>query len=456
MNDWEHLDPARLWARFVAWADAQIFTLSALAEVGVLAACLALGWLAWRRLRPGFDARHPGIPSGTDYVSTFLRAVRRVAWLGLAWPPLLVGMLILKGLGRPHYLLDAGLSLAGAWVVIRLMATLIRHRFWARLLAVVIWTAVALHVFKLLEPTAAILDRIGLDLGGARISLLVLVKGSLVAVVLLQAAAVLSRFLDRRIGAAGDLSPSVRVLLTKGVSVGLYALAGLLVLGAVGVNLSSLAFLTGAVGVGVGFGLQKIFSNFVSGVILLLDKSIKPGDVIETAGVFGQVTSLSARYASVQTRDGKVFLIPNENLIANEVVNWSHNDANVRVKIPVGVGYGSDLRLVERLLLEAAKGHPRVLASPPPMVRLMGFGESSVDFEIRVWVDDPMDGLVSLSSDILLVVWDRFHERDIEIPFPQRDVHIKSWPAGGPGGGPDGGAKGGSEGGSDGDPEATA
>ena len=400
---------------------------------------LGLGWLVWRRLRPGFEARHAATLAGADYLSTFTRTVRRVAWLGLAWPPMLLGMLVMKELGRPHYLLDAGLSLSAAWVVIRLMATLIKHRAWARALAVGIWTTVALHVFKLLDPAAALLDRVGLDLGGTRVSLLVLVKGSLVALVLLQAAAVSSRFLDRRIGRARDVSPSVQVLMTKGVTVGLYTLAGLLTLGAVGVNLSNLAFLTGAVGVGVGFGLQKIFSNFVSGIILLVDKSIKPGDVIETGGVFGQVTSLSARYASVLTRDGKVFLIPNENLIANEVTNWSHNDANVRVKIPVGVGYGSDLRLVERLLLEAAGKHPRLLKAPPPVVRLMGFGASSVDFEIRAWLSDPMNGLVPIISDVLFMVWDSLHEHGIEIPFPQRDVHIKSLPEGfGPGAAPGG------------------
>ncbi len=184
--------------------------------------------------------------------------------------------------------------------------------------------------------------------------------------------------------------------------------------------------LGGAIGVGIGFGLQKIFSNLISGFILLLDKSIKPGDTIIVEGSYGRVDTLSARYVSVITRDGIEHLVPNEEMIVNRVENWSYSHNNVRLRIPVGVHYNSNVRKAIELCLQAADETERVLKSPKPACLLKGFGDSSVDLEIRIWVRDPMNGCSNVKSQVLLSVWDKFHEHNIEIPYPQRDLHLRS------------------------------
>ena len=193
-----------------------------------------------------------------------------------------------------------------------------------------------------------------------------------------------------------------------------------------GNHLTALTVFGGALGIGIGLGLQKVASNLVSGLTLLMDKSIKPNDVIAVGDTYGWIASLGARYAAVRTRDGIEHLIPNEELITQRVENWSHSDKTVRLKVPVGISYKSDVRLAMRLCLEAAGTVERVLAAPEPRCLLRGFGDSSVDLEIRIWIDDPEEGRANVMSEVLLGVWDRFHEHGIEIPFPQRDLHLKS------------------------------
>lgn len=421
---------ADLWERGRVWLERDLLRWSTLAELVVIVAAALLALAVWARIKKPFDQRLGSRMAGTDYLAKFVRTVRRVTPIGLATAFVAVARLVYSGLDLHPVLLDPAIKLGAAWVLIRLCVILIPNRLWARIVAVAIWFGVALSVVKLLGTVTQALDTVGMTFGGVWVSLLSLGKALLLGLILVQAATVLTRFFGERIQATDQMSPSVRVLLTKTVTVSLYAAALLIALSGLGIDLTSLALFSGAIGVGIGFGLQKVFSNLVSGVILLVDKSIKPGDTIEMSGVFGRVENISARYTSVLTRDGKEFLVPNENFIANEVINWSHGDSNVRVKIPVGVSYGADLRLVEKLLYRALEGVPRVLADPEPMVRLVGFGDSSVDFDIRIWLDDPMSGVANVTSDILFRVWDLFKEHDIEIPFPQRDLHVKSLPAG--------------------------
>jgi small-conductance mechanosensitive channel len=196
-----------------------------------------------------------------------------------------------------------------------------------------------------------------------------------------------------------------------------------------GIDLTAFAVFSGAVGVGIGFGLQKIVSNFVSGIILLLERSIKPGDVIEVGSTFGSVTYLGARYASVRGRDGKEYLIPNENLITNQVVNWSYSSRLVRLDVPFGVAYDSDLHAVRDLAVEAAKRTNRVLASPMPVCHLTGFGDSAVNLLLRFWINDPANGVANIKGAVLLGLWDAFKAHGIQIPFPQRDVRIRDLPS---------------------------
>ena len=191
-------------------------------------------------------------------------------------------------------------------------------------------------------------------------------------------------------------------------------------------GLTALAVFGGAIGLGLGFGLQKVISNLVSGMILLMDKSVKPGDVIAIDDTFGWINRLSARYVSVITRDGTEHLIPNEDLISQRVENWSYSDSLIRLKLPIGIAYESDVPKAMSLAVDAATGVNRVLVTPKPVCRLMNFGSDSVELELRVWIDDPERGVANVRSDVLLNVWNAYHDGGIEFPFSQRDLHLRS------------------------------
>jgi small-conductance mechanosensitive channel len=277
----------------------------------------------------------------------------------------------------------------------------------------------------LLDNTILLLDNLALTLGDLRISALTVIKGLASLAILLWLATLLSGAMERRISTLPNLTPSVRVLFSKLLKTVLITLAIVVALSTVGIDLTAFAVFSGAVGVGIGFGLQKVVSNLISGVILLMDKSVKPGDVISVGDTYGSVNSLGARYASVVTRDGMEYLIPNEDIITQQVVNWSYSSNAVRLGIPVGVSYKADVRQAIALCKEAAAEVPRVIAEPKTVCLLKGFGDSSVDLELRFWIEDPQNGISNVKSEILLLIWDKFHQHDIEIPFPQRDLHIK-------------------------------
>jgi small-conductance mechanosensitive channel len=345
-----------------------------------------------------------------------------IIWLVLQW----LSLLIAAQARLPHQVIKSVASLITAWVVIRLTTTLVRDRTWSRFIAIAAWTIAALNILNLLDPTTELLDGIALTLGSLRISALTIIKAVLSLAVLLWLATVASRVLERRITTLPNLTPSLQVLLSKLLKIVFIVIAVVVALNSVGIDLTAFAVFTGAVGVGVGFGLQKAISNFVSGVMLLLDKSVKPGDVISVGQTYGWVSSLGARYVSVVTRDGTEYLIPNEDLITHQVVNWSYSSNQVRLRIPIGVSYNADVRQARALCLEAAAETPRVLAEPPPVCLLLGFAESAIDLELRVWIHDPKNGVGNVKSDVLLLVWDKFHAHGIEFPYPQRDLHLKT------------------------------
>lgn len=324
------------------------------------------------------------------------------------------------------FLIDTTIRLLTAWIIIKFMTAMLKDSKWARLLSITAWIVAALYILNLLNPVINLLDQLGIDFGGMRISLLLLIKGVIVFTVLLKLASSSSSLLEKRILNFEELTPSVQVLLSKLLKITLLAVAVIAALSSLGINLSAFAFIGGAIGVGVGFGLQKVVSNLVSGVILLLDRSIKPGDVIEVGSTYGRIQSLGARYVSVATRDKTEYLIPNEDLITTQVINWSFSENLLRLKIIVGVSYNSDIHEVMRLMVEAAIGVPRVLTNPKPVCQLKNFGDSAIDMELRIWISDPENGIANVSSEVRIAIWDTFKEQGIEIPFPQRDVHIKS------------------------------
>ena len=349
----------------------------------------------------------------------------RCAWLLYAWLLLAVAVRTGTALGRDWHLVQIASDVAALWLVLRATTLMLRDAVIGRLIATVAWAIFALDLLGLLKPTEAALDALAITIGTLRLSVLLFAKAAIVIAVLLWGATALARVIGARLQHVAGLSPSLRVLSANLIRIVLVSVALIIGLNTVGIDLTAVTVFSGAIGVGVGFGLQKIVSNFVSGIILLTEQSIKPGDVIEVGSTFGRVSSLGARYASVLGRDGKEYLIPNENLITNQVINWSYSNPLVRVDADFGVAYASDLRQVRDLAVAAARRVARVLPAPQPVCHITGFGDSSVNLVLRFWINDPSDGVTNIKGDVFLAVWEIFHEHGVEIPFPQRDVHLR-------------------------------
>ncbi|MFN2259373.1 MAG: mechanosensitive ion channel family protein [Parasphingopyxis sp.] len=274
-----------------------------------------------------------------------------------------------------------------------------------------------------------VLDRIGVTVGDTRISILTVLTIVVTAMALFALARLARRILSHSIQRSSGFDPAQKLLFEKIASIAILVAAFFVGVDILGIDLTALAFFGGALGLAVGFGMQKTVGNLIAGIILLWDRSIKPGDVIEVGESFGWVNKIGVRAVSIITRDGKEHLIPNEILMTEEVVNWSYSSLEVRVHIEVGVSYNCDIKLAQELMREAAIESPRVLASPKPLVWLVEFGDSAVMFDIRCWIKDPEGGVGNMRADVLMRIWDKFKEHGIEIPFPQRDVHVKNWPA---------------------------
>jgi small-conductance mechanosensitive channel len=323
------------------------------------------------------------------------------------------------------YLIGLAATLATAWLLIAFLSRLVRNRPLRVIVRWGLWIFATLYYLNVHEAVGAFLDDIAFEFGDFRISVMTLISGLVVIGLLFTIARIASTTTATTIRRNEDISPSMQVLAVKAVQITLYGFAFFVGINAVGIDLSGLAILTGAIGVGLGFGLQKVISNLVSGVIILLDKSIKPGDVISLGETFGWIQTLGARYASVVTRDGKEYLIPNEDLITNQVVNWSHSNDYVRLDIYFGTAYGDDPHKVRELAIEAATTVDRVLDYPKrPVCHIVGFGDSSVDYILRFWIKDPTGGLTNIRGGVYLALWDAFKANDISIPFPQREVKM--------------------------------
>ena len=406
-------------------------------QLVVMVGVLALSWLATKITKKRFHASAER-PDSSDFI--------KKAWLlaeSLIGPIYLLTLCLLTVVVYPkfqHYRLAPDLpdpkldhdvvraitSVASAWAVTRFLSVLIKGRAWIRLIAVIVFTVAILSVSNLLQPTVKVLNGLKFPVGEKPISALNLLNGIGILLGLLWGTSVLSRIVEKRVKVLPNVPPSLQVLLAKLVRMALIFFSILVALTTVGLDLSSFAILGGAIGVGIGFGLQKVVSNLVSGLVLLLDRSIKPGDVIEIDQTYGWINSLRARYASVITRDGKEHLIPNEDLITNKVINWSFSHKNVRVRVPIGISYNADPREAIELCLDAAKAEPRVISDPEPRCLLRGFGENSIELELRFWIADPSNGVGNMRSAVLLGIWDRFKEAGISIPYPQRDIHLRS------------------------------
>ena len=303
---------------------------------------------------------------------------------------------------------------------------------WGNTLSLLIWIALSLHALDWFDPVVSALDSAGMQAGSVRISIWSIVKLLFTVSLFVLAAVWVARWIERRLMSMTGVAISMRIGLSKFIQAGLIGLSILLGLNAAGLDLTTLNVLTGAIGIGLGFGMQAIASNFVSGFVLLMDRSIKPGDVISFSGTtgtttenFGWVEELRGRSVVVRDRDGVATLVPNQHLITNPVINWSYSDPRVRLKLPVRVAYECDLELALSVLLQAAQDHSRILRDPGPVSRLMSFGEYGFELELRFWIADPQEGVNNVRSDVNRAIWKLFQQHGIRIPVPQHDVRVK-------------------------------
>ena len=328
-----------------------------------------------------------------------------------------------------NYLIRTAALLSGAWLVIAVVSQAIRSRAIGRLFAVAVWLLVAVKILGIADNVVGVLDAIGFDVGATRISLWIALRTLTYLGVIMWLASLAGNFLDNRVQRIEEMTPSLRVLIGKTARIALVVLAAMIAMEMLNIDLTALTVLSGAIGVGIGFGLQKVVSNFIAGIIILMDESIKPGDTITLGETFGWIRELRARFVSVITRDGREFLIPNEDFITHEVINWSFSDRFVRLDVPFGVSYKSDPHHVTELAIAAAASVGRVdTRRTRPVCWMTEFGDSSLNFLLRFWIDDPQQGLTNIRGKVLLALWDTFKENGVEIPFPQREITIKNTP----------------------------
>ncbi|MBO6539545.1 MAG: mechanosensitive ion channel family protein [Rhizobiaceae bacterium] len=395
-------------------------------QVAIALALFGLARFLGKRLEPRLENRARTIKGHPGLLRLIAATLRRVDWI-LFTILLFAAIAILKSLTWPSrsWLLGILLWLSGTWVVVAISSRIIRNRLVARSVAWLVWIYAALVILGIDQRVALLLDSLALPLNEMRISALTVLKAAFLLTLSVWIATTLGNFVDERVQRSSELTPSIRVLIGKFAKFGLVLLAGIVALTSVGVDLTAFTVFSGAVGVGLGFGLQKVVSNFVSGVIILLDKSIKPGDTISLGETFGWIRELRARFVSVVTRDGREYLIPNEDLITQQVINWSFSDELVRLDVPFGVSYDSDPHQVTELAINAASSVARVNSDRRPVCWLTAFGDSSLDFVLRFWIHDPQQGLTNVRGKVLLALWDTFKENGVEIPFPHREIIMK-------------------------------
>jgi small-conductance mechanosensitive channel len=386
---------------------------------------LAYGLSWWAAPRLEVRAREiRGWPAILRLVAILLRRLLWIVYLGF----LTIAFILVQAVGWParSQLLSTVLLLALAWVVISVVSQAIRSRTLGRVFAVVVWVYVAATILGITENVATVLDGLGFQIGNFRLSLLWFLKGVLFLGIVFWLAFGIGDFLDQRIQRSKELTPSLRVLTGKVLRITLIVVAVLVWLSVIGLDVTVITVFSGAIGIGVGFGLQKVVSNLFSGIIILLDRSIKPGDTITVGETFGWIRELRARFVSVVTRDGREYLIPNEDFITHEVINWSYSDELVRIDVAFGASYDSDPHKVSAVAIEAAGTVKRVVDTQKPVCWLTAFGESSLEFLLRFWIRDPQNGLTNVRGAVLLAVWDAFRENNIRIPYPHREVIMKT------------------------------
>jgi small-conductance mechanosensitive channel len=428
----------RHWQPIEGFFDS-LLTRAVLLQIGAIAICLFLGWVAGAVLRRRRQAS--GVQSPTALTVDYLTSEGLIAIA----PPVVAMLTALLARGIlfaaqwEANLLQGAASSIAVYAVVRvgvfLFAASLGHKSWMThweiRATVFIWLVLASEYFGWLDQIIVALDTVGVTAGKGRITLWSVIKLLFTLTLFVLAATWISRWVQRRLKKLENLAPSTRIGVAKFANAFLIGLSIFLGLNAAGVDLTALTVLTGAIGLGLGFGLQAIAANFVSGFVLLMDRSIKPGDVISLSGQtgtstesFGWVQEMHGRYVVLRDRDGVEMLVPNQQLISNPVINWSYTDPRVRLKLPIRISYRDDPELALRVLLQACEGQKRVLREPAPVSRLMHFGDSGIELELRFWISDPQEGVNNVRSEVNRAIWRLFKENGLTIPVAQREIIV--------------------------------
>ncbi len=425
-------DPVSLTTLYESWISRLINYLSSFNDIwsiiqfGLIAGFYSLAILLERLVTPWFEnqiRKIQGQPALLRLLALVLRRMHLILFSISLW----CSAFVIKSVTWPSraYFLTIAANLVTAWIIISIASRLIRNRMFANLVAALAWSIAALNILGLLDETLIILDLAAISFGDSRISLLNIAQVIILFGTLTWLAFALTNSFENYLKTNADLTPSLQVLISKITKIALLTFAVLISLTTAGINLTTLTVFSGAIGLGIGIGLQKVVSNLVSGIIILMDKSIKPGDVISLGEKFGWITTLHARYVSVITRDGLEHLIPNEDLITQQVINWSHSNRNVRLDIKFGVSYEANPHEIRKMAVEAVSNVDRVLKDPKAVCHVIAFGDSSIDFTLRFWIEDPENGLTNISGQAYLAIWDVFQENNVVIPYPHRQVIIQ-------------------------------
>lgn len=409
----------------------QFLSFEGLFQLATIAILGLASWYVARSLQPLLDRVWPVGESSSSFQRTTRMVVDRLAFPALCVLALWLAATAFRSANASNDLIRIAASLLQAWVLIRLFSTFVRDPFWSHAFTAVAWFVAALNILRLLNPAIALMDSMSLSVGEDRLSLYMVVKGVVALTALIWIASVITRFVQSRVSRQENLTPSVRSLISQAVRIVFLFAAVMLAMNSVGIDLTAFAVLSGAIGVGIGFGLQAIFSNLVAGIILLLEQSIKVGDFVELeSGLTGEVREINIRSTRITTNDNVDILVPNSEFINDRVTNWTLRDNFKRTRIPFGVAYGTDKELVKQAALEAAENVPHMLTgrgAKPPEVWLVNFGESSLDFELVVWIKpDSVKRPAKVHADYNWALETALAKHGIEIPFPQRDLHIRS------------------------------
>lgn len=411
-----------LYIATLNWLEANLLTIDSAIQLGIITTLFVISFALTRRLSPFmhkvFEEKRFYQRTGKFWKALYLP----LFW----WLMVFTAWQVVAGLGNPIILLRMATSLLSVWIVISMVTLMIESETISKIIRVTAWSLAILNIFGLLVPFVNFLDLTTFTIGGNTISLLAIITGVTSMIVLIWAALFVSGFVESKLREAPNVTPSARVLLSKISRIVLVVLAFIFAISSMGIDLTALAVFGGAIGVGLGFGLQKVVSNFISGVILLLDKSIKPGDVIEISGTYGKINKLAARYTSVISRDGREHLVPNEDIITQPVINWTFSNKRVRRHLPVSVSYNCDIEKAMALMTQAALDSDRVIKNPAAKVLVKGFGDNGIDLELRMWIRDSENGVSNIASEVYLDIWHKFNDAGIEFPYPQRDIHIVS------------------------------